>query len=129
MEVNDFNHEVNLLEIARRTGLKPEVHKTSVAGTFKEAFSREIAKSCNLNFSKHARERLFSRGIKLSDEKLSKLAQAINKAADKGSRDTLILDNEAAYVASVPNRTIITAFSRVNLQEGIVTSIDSAVVI
>jgi len=65
----------------------------------------------------------------LSDDKLTQLSQAIDKAALKGSKDTLILDDDAAYVASVPNRTIITAFSRASLQEGVFTSIDSAVIL
>ena len=65
----------------------------------------------------------------MSGEKLMKLAEAIDKAATKGSKDTLILDKDAAYVVSVPNRTVITAFSRANLQEGVFTSIDSAVIL
>jgi len=42
---------------------------------------------------------------------------------------TLILDDVAAYVVSVPNRTVITAFDRATLQDGVFTSIDSAVIL
>jgi len=128
MKVSNYNHDVNLVEIAQRNQARAKQTGNNKEVSFKDTFSKELAKSKEVNFSKHARERLFSRGIALTDEKLTQLSQAMDKAEAKGSRDTLILDNDAAYVASVPNRTIITAFSRANLQEGVFTSIDSAVI-
>ncbi|RKX32214.1 MAG: flagellar protein [Candidatus Zixiibacteriota bacterium] len=129
MKVTDFNREVNLLEIVNKNKADQNQSVDKKAESFKETFSKEIARTNNVNFSKHARQRLFSRGIEMTDQKLDQLSQAIDKAAGKGSKDTLILDDNAAYVASVPTRTIITAFSRTNLQEGVFTSIDSAVIL
>jgi len=129
MKINEFNTEVRLLEIANRGKNSPQVQKKNDADSFKSAFSRELLRNDSISFSKHAQQRLYSRGIELSDDKLTQLSQAIDKAALKGSKDTLILDDDAAYVASVPNRTIITAFSRASLQEGVFTSIDSAVIL
>ncbi|MBN2227391.1 MAG: flagellar protein [candidate division Zixibacteria bacterium] len=129
MKITDFNRPVNLLEIASR-GRNATPAKTDKTGdTFKDTFSRELAKTNNVEFSKHARARLFSRGIEISDDKLNRLSNAIDRAAAKGSKETLILDDDAAYVASVDNRTIITALSRDNLREGVVTSIDSAIIL
>ncbi|UCD95705.1 MAG: hypothetical protein JSU69_10670 [Candidatus Zixiibacteriota bacterium] len=110
---------------------KPDklVQKNEGPGSFKDTFSEELARTGNVNFSKHARQRLFSRGIELSDTRLSMLSHAIDKAAVKGSKDTLILDDDAAYVVSVPSRTVISAFGRDNLREGVFTSIDSAVIL
>jgi flagellar operon protein len=129
MRINNFNSEVKLLDIVRgakdKTAAAPNV---STPGR-KENFARELAKACEVNFSKHARDRLFSRGIELSDGKLNQLSQAIDKAAVKGSKETLILDESAAYVVSVPNRTVITAFGKENLREGVFTSIDSAIIL
>ncbi|HDL03497.1 MAG TPA: flagellar protein [candidate division Zixibacteria bacterium] len=129
MKVTDFNREVNLLEIVNKNKADQNQSVDKKAESFKETFSKEIARTNNVNFSKHAQQRLFSRGIEMTDQKLDQLSQAIDKAAGKGSKDTLILDDNAAYVASVPTRTIITAFSRTNLQEGVFTSIDSAVIL
>ena len=129
MKVTDFNREVNLLEIVNKNKADQNQSVDKKAESFKETFSKEIARTNNVNFSKHAQQRLFSRGIEMTDQKLDQLSQAIDKAAGKGSKDTLILDDDAAYVASVPTRTIITAFSRTNLQEGVFTSIDSAVIL
>lgn len=129
MKVSELNSEVKLLEIVNRGKAKPEVGKDKKAASFKDAFSQEMSRTNNLSFSRHAQQRLFSRGIELSDAKLNQLSQAIDKAAVKGSKDTLILDDTAAYVVSVPNRTVITAFGTDNLREGVFTSIDSAVIL
>jgi flagellar operon protein len=129
MKVSEFNRDVNLMEIVRRGSDNRPDNSSNKVKQFKDTFSNELAKTEGVNFSKHARERMFSRGIDMSNEKLNRLSEAIDKAADKGSRNTLILDKDAAYVASVTNRTVISAFSRANLQDGVFTSIDSAVIL
>ena len=88
-----------------------------------------LASNRKLTFSSHAQERLFSRNITLSEETVNGIADAIDKAELKGSKETLVLSDEAAFVVSVKNRTVITAFDRDNLREGVVTAIDSAVII
>jgi flagellar operon protein len=130
--INNYQRPVNLLQIAERRG--PNEAKTDSAtgekkASFKEMFSREVAADRQVVFSKHASERLFSRGITLSTEQLNRLADAVDKANAKGSRETLVLTDEAALVVSVKNRTVITAFDRENLRDGVVTAIDSAVII
>ncbi|MCX6828808.1 MAG: flagellar biosynthesis protein [candidate division Zixibacteria bacterium] len=127
MQVDNYNREVNLLDIVNRGRIMPKTVATGKAA--KNSFSQELVKATQINISKHARERLHSRGIELSDTKMAELSAAIDKAAGKGSRETLILDESAAYVVSIPNRTIITAFGRENLREGVITAIDSAIVL
>jgi flagellar operon protein len=129
MRISNFNTEVKLLDIVRGNKDKTAATPTGVGPSRKENFAQELAKACNVNFSKHASSRLYSRGIELSDGKLNQLSQAIDKAAVKGSKETLILDDSAAYVVSVPNRTVITAFGKENLREGVFTSIDSAIIL
>lgn len=129
MRIENFNHNVNLLEIASRGSAAEKNGWPRPEKTRNDNFSRELANACRINFSRHARERLFSRGIELSDSKLTQIAQAIDKAETKGSRETLILDDNSAYVVSVPTRTVVTAFGKEHLREGVVTSIDSAIVL
>ena len=127
MRISGYQRPVDLIEIANRnqTAKAKESDNTS----FKEMFSKELASSHNIAFSRHAHERMHSRGLELSDEKLNSIAGAIDKADAKGSRETLVLSDDAAFVVSVPNRTVITVFDRENLREGVVTAIDSAVII
>ena len=127
-KIAHYQRPVELLDIAKR-GEAQRSQGTGGEETFKEMFSREIAGSSEVTFSKHARERLYSRGIELGDEDIQKISAALDKADVKGAKETLIMMDDIALVASVKNRTIITAFDRNNLREGIVTSIDSAVII
>ena len=127
LKISNYQRPVDLLEISKR-GKQPTVEPTGT-DSFKDMFSREMAGDRGVAFSKHASERLYSRGIELDDDTLSKIAGAIDKAEQKGSKETLILTDDAALVVSVKNRTVITAFDRENLREGVVTSIDSAVIL
>jgi flagellar operon protein len=128
VKISNYQRPVDLLEIAKRG--KPEAAAAKSGQTsFKEMFSLELSGGRDVTFSKHASQRLHSRGIELSDEQLTKVADAVDKAAAKGSKETLVLTDDAALVVSVVNRTVITAFDREHLREGVVTSIDSAVII
>jgi flagellar operon protein len=126
--ITNYQRPVDLLKIVDRRP-SVETKQEPKEASFKDMFSRELASDRQVTFSKHAGERLFSRGITFSAEKLNRLADAIDKAAAKGSRETLVLTDEAALVVSVKNRTVITAFDRDSLRDGVVTSIDSAVII
>ncbi|MEA2031779.1 MAG: TIGR02530 family flagellar biosynthesis protein [candidate division Zixibacteria bacterium] len=127
IQIQHYQHPVDLINIAKHG--KSETATNANKTSFKDMFSHELAESKQLSFSKHAQQRLFSRGVELSDEKLSKIVDAVDRADSKGSKETLVLTEDVALVVSVENRTVITAFDRDNLRDGIVTSIDSAVVL
>jgi flagellar operon protein len=74
-------------------------------------------------------ERLQTRNIRLSKEDLSKINEAVNKAAEKGVKETLIIMGNSAFIANVKNRMIITAASEENLKNNVFTNIDGAVII
>lgn len=127
-KISNYQRPVNLIEIADRGSLKIG-RGDGEQVSFKQMFSRELASERQVNFSKHAHERMFSRGIELSETVLNRMADAIDRAQAKGSKETLILGDDSAFVVSVENRTVITVFDRDNLREGVVTSIDSAVIL
>lgn len=126
--IANYQRPVDLLEISKR-GHGSKSDKVTSGESFKTMFNRELAGDRNVLFSKHAQERLYSRGINIDSAMLSKIADAIDRADQKGSKETLLLSDEVALVVSVKNRTVITAFDRDNLREGVITSIDSAVII
>ncbi|UCC43423.1 MAG: hypothetical protein JSU65_09780 [Candidatus Zixiibacteriota bacterium] len=128
VSVANYQRPVNLLEIAER-GRLPRTANESDGKSFREMFSRELAADRSVSFSKHASRRLFSRKIELTDDQLGRIAGAIDKASGKGSRETLVLLDDTALVVSVKNRTVVTVFDRENLRDGVVTSIDSAVIL
>jgi len=81
-----------------------------------------------LRFSGHALQRIERRGISLDDQTMARLDGGVARAAAKGSRDSLVLVDDTAFVVSVPNRTVITAVDREHMSEQVFTNIDSAVI-
>lgn len=80
-----------------------------------------------LKFSSHAIERMQSRGIKFGAEDMKKLNDAVDKALQKGSKDTLVIMGENAFVVSAKNKTVITAMDKNQMKENVFTNIDSTV--
>lgn len=89
----------------------------------------QIAQNQEVKFSKHALQRLEARKIHLDSKAIDKINEALNKANQKGIKETLILMDNKAFVASVKNKTIITAATDDQLKESIFTNIDGAVII
>jgi flagellar operon protein len=87
------------------------------------------AMSQPVKFSGHAQERLSASKRQISEVELKQLSQAVDRAAQKGSRDTLVLMKDLALVVSVKNRTVITAVDGDRMKENIFTNIDSAVIL
>jgi len=82
-----------------------------------------------LKLSGHAQTRLQSRNIELGADQWERVMNGVNKAAEKGARDSLVMVDDIALVVSVKNRTVITAVDKANLKENVFTNIDSAVVV
>jgi len=94
---------------------------------FQDVFQQELDKSA-VKFSAHAEKRLAVKGITLSREQLSALEGAVDKAAKKGGKESLILMGDLAFVVSVKNRTVITAIDGERMRDNVFTQIDSAVI-
>lgn len=105
----------------KQNALKPQK-------SFNEILDK-IQNNEQVKFSKHAMQRLESRNIKLEDGDIEKLNNAVNKAESKGVKDALIIMGDKAFVASIKNRTIITAAAEDQLKENVFTKIDGAVII
>lgn len=81
-----------------------------------------------LRFSAHAQTRIQSRQIQLGSAEMQRIQTAVQMAAGKGSRESLVLLDQTALVVSVPNRTVITVVDKENLKQNVFTNIDSAVI-
>lgn len=81
-----------------------------------------------VQFSGHALQRLQRRGIALDPQALQRLDGGVERAASKGSRESVVFVDGTAFVVSVRNRTVITAVDRDHMREHVFTNIDSAVI-
>jgi flagellar operon protein len=99
------------------------------AAAFKTVLERQIKDHSRLKFSQHAQERLAKGQTILSPQDMQRLDQAVEQAARKGARESLILIDDLALIVSVSNRTVVTAVNGAGSKENIFTNIDSAVIL
>jgi len=115
---------------ANRTGLVPakptagRMAPTTNGPAFQDVLDRHL-----LKFSHHAEQRLAQRGIRLEPEQLSRIGGAVDKAAAKGAKDSLVLFQDMAFIVNVTNRTVVTAMDGASMNEHVFTQIDSTVVV
>ncbi|MCK5088241.1 MAG: flagellar protein [Melioribacteraceae bacterium] len=120
-EVNGIN--VPFIPIINDNGFS-KTRTEGIKSHFDEIFNKELEK---VKLSKHALQRLESRNIHLSDIELSKINDAVMRAEAKGSKDSLVMMNDTAFVVNIPNRTVITAMNVKESRENVFTNIDSVV--
>jgi len=119
-EINGIN--VPFIPVEKAENLnRNEVVKDN---TFSELFRSELNK---IKFSGHAMKRLESRNIKLTDTEIDKIQNAVEKAEEKGVKDSLVMIDNKAFIVNIPNKTVITALSITDNEENIFTNIDSVI--
>ncbi|MDQ0113080.1 TIGR02530 family flagellar biosynthesis protein [Paenibacillus harenae] len=103
--------------------------KTAAARGAQSTEFRDMLDAKVLKFSHHAEIRMQQRGIKLQPESLTKIMNAVEDAASKGAKDSLIVFRDIAMIVNVPSRTVVTALDGGQMQSNVFTQIDSAVII
>lgn len=98
---------------------------TTPTRSFQEVLDERTA---GVQFSGHAVDRLRRRGIEVDESTLQRLEGAVDRAASKGSRESVVFVDDTAFVVSVRNRTVITAVDHAHMREQVFTNIDSAVI-
>lgn len=99
-------------------------------GTPAAGFAEDLARvTGSLRFSAHAASRLESRNIRISAEEMVRVEAAAERAAEKGSRDALLMMDDLGLIVNIKNRTVLTALDLGRIEDGIVTNIDSTVMV
>jgi flagellar operon protein len=122
---------LQIAEAARARQVAPAQGGTAPAKPGGPSFGDVLAKRLDaapVRFSGHALQRIERRGINVDAGVMARLGDGVSRAAAKGSRDSVVLIDQTAFVVSVPNRTVITAVDREHMREHVFTNIDSAVI-
>lgn len=85
--------------------------------------------SDRLKVSSHAQSRLQSRDIQLDSAQWTRVMEGVDRAAEKGAQESLVMLDETALIVSVKNRTVITVVDQASLKDQVFTNIDSAVIV
>ncbi|MDD3223488.1 MAG: flagellar biosynthesis protein [Clostridium sp.] len=117
-------------------GLIDDVSSTNKTGTlkkdkndFQNLLNTEMTKDNGFVISGHAASRLKSRNINLNENDMKAINDGINKAEEKGAKDSVILYKNLTFIASIKNRTIITAVDKENSKQNVFTNVDSVVML
>lgn len=97
--------------------------------SFSDILNKELNPNESFVISKHAASRLKVRNISFDKEDMNKINKAINKAKEKGCKESVIVYKNTALLANIKNRTIITACDTNKEEENIFTNVDSVVIL
>lgn len=109
---------------SQRTPQREQVGKDT---SFQRLLQHELIRTEDVQFSHHAKVRMQERGMVMSADMMSKMQQAVKQAENKGSRQSLIIVDNQAFIVNVKSRTVITALDQASQQNHVFTQIDSAI--
>lgn len=101
------------------------INNTTEESKFKDILAK--AKGEGFTVSKHAALRLNE--INFTEEDMKQIEKGFEIAKDKNSKNTVMLYKDVALIASVENKTLITAVEKDRSKDNIFTNIDSVVLL
>lgn len=114
-------------QIAATTKPVPKAKTQENGVDFSSILGEKLSEGREIKVSKHAAMRLEARNITLDSASMEKLKNAVDKASQKGVRDTLVVMDQVAFVVNVNARTVVTAVNQSELKDNVFTNIDGAV--
>lgn len=122
-------NKVNQYDDVRQLKLRSAAAVSQCGNCFGDVLKNRIESNNELQFSRHATERVSQRGIEMSEPFLNDLQSAVEKARSKGAKDVVIISEKGAFIVNVPNNTVVTTMSGSEMKENIFTNIDSAILL
>lgn len=95
--------------------------------SFKDVLESVKNKDEGFTISKHAALRLDE--INFTEEDMKQIEKGFKIAKDKNSKNTVMLYKDVALIASVENKTLITAVDKDRAKNNIFTNVDSVVIL
>ncbi|MVX62532.1 flagellar biosynthesis protein [Clostridium chromiireducens] len=95
--------------------------------SFRNVLDSIKSKSEGFTVSKHAASRLNE--INFTEEDMKQIEKGFEIAKDKNSKNTVMLYKDVALIASVENKTLITAVEKDRAKDNIFTNVDSVVIL
>lgn len=97
--------------------------------SFQSVLDKAIGETEQLKISKHAEKRMEDRGIEVSPKLWQRIYSKVLEAKEKGINDSLVITQNAAFVVSAKNETVITAMDRKEAGSQVFTNINGAILI
>lgn len=120
--VGNFRQLENTQSVANINSINTQDNKS-----FKDVLNKVRSKDEGFIVSKHAALRLNE--INFTEEDMKKIEKGFQIAKNKNSKNTVMLYKDVALIASVENKTIITAVEKERAKDNIFTNVDSVVIL
>ena len=124
MPANRINNFPSIQQMTEQ--LKNSEKSSSAASLQGKSFNERTSAGSELKFSKHASMRMQSRQIDLTANQWERLEGGVEKAGEKGIRESLVMVDNLAFIVNVSNNTVITAVGEG--EDKIFTNIDGAII-
>lgn len=108
---------------SEKTEIK-NTNKSNFSEILKEKLSKE---NYEYTVSNHAANRL--KEINFNEEDMKNIGKGFEIAENKGSKNTVMIYKDVTLVASIENKTLITAVEKERAKENVFTNIDSVVIL
>lgn len=95
--------------------------------SFKEILDKAVESKQGYTLSKHAAERL--KEINFTENDMKKIEKGFKLAEDKGAKNSVMVYKDVALVASIENKTVITAVDKNRAESNVFTNVDSVVIL
>lgn len=97
------------------------------SNNFKDVLNNAIEQKNSFTISKHASERLNE--INFTQTDMNNIEKGFKLAEEKGSKNSVMLYKDVAIIASIENKTVITAVDKDRAKDNVYTNIDSVVIL
>ncbi|AGK97768.1 TIGR02530 family flagellar biosynthesis protein [Clostridium pasteurianum] len=127
MSYRVVNGKICPVEPIENYNSKVNTNKTTQKQNFADILNEKIKNNDTFVFSSHAAERLKSRNISFNENDMKTINEGINKAQEKGCKESVIFYKDTALVTSIKNRTVITVMDKNSSKGNVFTNVDSVV--
>ncbi len=112
------------------TAVDPGERPTGAGGpTFDDILAGRLEAGGRVTLSAHAQQALAAERIELSPLELDRIGRAMDRIAEAGGREGLLVTEKGAFAVSVPDRTVVSVTAADQMRDTVFTRIDSAVLI
>ncbi|MCR4944389.1 MAG: flagellar biosynthesis protein [Clostridium sp.] len=95
--------------------------------SFKDVLNKTLDKNSGYILSKHAAERINEIGF--SENDMENIEKGFKLAEEKGAKNSVMVYKNVALIASIENKTVITAVDKDRAESNVFTNIDSVVLL
>ena len=97
--------------------------------SFDDILAGRLEAGGRVTLSAHAQQTLAAERIELTPIELDRLGRAMDRIAEAGGREGLLVTDKGAFAVSVPDRTVVSVTAADQMRDTVFTRIDSAVLI